>query len=153
MLRCDCRQCCENILHVVSVTASGGNLLFTTNSTITPKNDCRYILKIPCTIIPQTPFNAVVPVFVVVNGVNIPLQECIGNNVYSDQVRCMNKDNCGNIVLRLVYGSTPTHFKIISQKLCCSTAYGTTATAAAATVAVSATASSSTAKRSAKTEE
>lgn len=47
----------------------------------------------------------------------------------------MNKDKCGNIVLRLVYGSTPTHFKIISQKLCCSNAYPATVTTTTAATA------------------
>lgn len=130
-LRCDCTPCCENVLRVTSISATGGSFFFVTNSTVTPKNGCKYLLKVPCSLIPQTAFTTISQVYVVVNGVNIPLQECIGNNVYTDQIRCMNKDNCGNIVLRLVYGSAPTHFKIISQKLCCSNAYPMTVTTTA----------------------
>ena len=132
-LRCDCTPCCENILRVTSISNTGGSLFFVTNSTITPKNGCKYLLKIPCSILPLTALTTINQVYVVVNGANIPLQECLGNNVYTDQIRCMNKDDCGNIILRLVYGSTPTHFKIISQKLCCSNAYGLTAVTTAQT--------------------
>lgn len=138
-LRCDCTPCCENVLRVTSISATGGSLFFVTNSTVTPKNGCKYLLKVPCSLIPQTAFTTISQVYVVVNGGNIPLQECIGNNVYTDQIRCMNKDNCGNIILRMVYGSTPTHFKIISQKLCCSNAYA----AIVATAAVTASAKNS----------
>lgn len=133
MVNCKCTSCCENILRASSVSDSGGSFFFVTTSTITPKNGCTYILKVPCSLLPTTPLTTVDQVYAVVNGVNIPLQDCLGNNVYSDQIRCMRVDNCGNIVLRLVYGSTPAHFKIVSQKLCCSTAYGTTATATATT--------------------
>lgn len=121
----NCRNCCENVLRTTSVTTSG-NVVFVTSSTITPKNGCRYILKVPCSLVPTIALTTVEQVFVQVNGVNIPLQALCGNNVYSDQVRCFNRDDCGNIVLRLVYGSTPSHFKIVCQRLPFSTAYGTT---------------------------
>ena len=131
MLNCKCRNCCENILRVRSVTTGVGSVIFVTDSTITPKNDCRYLLKIPCSVIPTTAFTTVEQVYVQVNGVNIPLQALCGNNVFSDQIRCFRVDNCGNIILRLVYGSTPSHFKIVSQRLCCSMAYGTAPVTAA----------------------
>lgn len=118
-------SCCENVLRATSVTTAG-NVVFVTSSTITPKNGCTYILKVPCSLVPTIALTTVEQVFVQVNGVNIPLQALCGNNVYSDQVRCFNRDQCGNIVLRLVYGSTPSHFKITCQKLPFSIAYGTT---------------------------
>lgn len=121
---CKCNQCCENILNATSVT-TGATFVFNTTSTITPKNGCKFILRIPCTLIPLTATTTIAQVFVRVNGINIPLQALCGNNVFTDQIRCFNIDKCGNIVLRLVYGSTPSHFKIVSQKLCCSNAYGT----------------------------
>lgn len=127
MLNCHCTNCCENVLRVTSVSNTGGSFFFITNSTVTPKNSCRYILVIPCSILPTTAITTVNQVYVVVNGKNIPLQALCGNNVYTDQIRCFKVNNCGNIVLRLVYGSTPTHFKIVSQRLCCSSAYGATA--------------------------
>lgn len=130
MYSCKCKNCCENILRATSVSVSGGSFFFVTNSTITPKNGCKYLLKIPCAVLPTEATTTISQVYVVVNGVNIPLQCILGNNVYSDQIRCFNVDNCGNIVLRLVYGSTPAHFKILNQALCCSNAYGTVAMAA-----------------------
>lgn len=132
-----CNQCCENVLRVTSVSTNGST--FTTSSTITPKNGCKYIIKVPCYLISQVASTTIAQVVVVVNGTNIPLQECIGNNVYTDQIRYFNVDNCGNIVLRVVYGSTPAHFKIINQQICASNAYGTTAATATATVAKTAT--------------
>lgn len=121
------RNCnfCENVLRATSVTTAG-NVVFVTSSTITPKNGCKYILKVPCSLIPTIALTTVEQVFIQVNGVNIPLQCKLGNNVYSDQVKCFNRDNCSNIVLRLVYGSTPSHFKLVCQDLPFSTAYGTT---------------------------
>lgn len=135
MFTSKCNQCCENVLRVTSVSTNGST--FTTSSTITPKNGCKYIIKVPCYLIPQVASTTIAQVVVVVNGTNIPLQECIGNNVYTDQIRYFNVDNCGNIVLRVVYGSTPAHFKIINQQICASNAYGTMAasTAKAATKA------------------
>ncbi len=125
---CKCKICCENVLRTTSVSVSGGSFFFVTNSTITPKNNCRYVLTVPCSILPTTAVTTISQVYVVVNGINIPLQNCVGNNVFSDQIRCMNVDKCGNIVLRMVYGSTPTHFKVLNQDLCCSNAYGNTST-------------------------
>lgn len=136
MLNCHCTPCCENLLRVSSVSTSGGSTFLVTSSTITPKNGCKYLLKIPCAVLPTTAITTVNPVYVVVNGKNIPLQELIGNQIYTDQLKCLKPDNCGNIVLRLVYGSTPTHFKIVSHRLCCSTAYGQVA--AVATVSATA---------------
>lgn len=127
MLNCKCKNCCENVLRATSVTTGVGSVIFVTSSTITPKNGCTYILTVPCSVIPTTSITTVDQVYVQVNGVNIPLQALCGNNVYSDQIRCFRVDGCGNIVLRLVYGSSPSHFKIVSQRLCCSMAYGTPA--------------------------
>lgn len=131
MVTCKCTQCNENILRVTSISNTGGSFFFVTNSTITPKNGCKYILKVPCYLLPQTAITTINQVYVTVNKINIPLQECIGNNVFTDQIRYFNVDNCGNIILRLVYGSTPAHFKIVCQNLPCSNAYGTTTVAAA----------------------
>jgi hypothetical protein len=131
MLNCKCQNCCENVLKVTSISNTGGSFFFVTNSTVTPKNGCRYVIICPCSLLPTNVITTVGQVYAVVNGKNIPLQCVLGNNVYADQIKCFNVNNCGNIILRVVYGSTPTHFKIVSQKLCCSLAYGGTATATA----------------------
>lgn len=129
MLTCKkCNTCnCNNVLRVTSAAVIGNNFIFTTDSTITPRNGTTYILKCPVSLLPTAALTTVNQVYVSVNAVNIPLQCKLGNNVYTDQIRCFNTDCCDNIVLRLIYGSTPAHFKIVNQDLCCSTAYGTTA--------------------------
>ena len=145
MLTCKCKNCgCSNVLRVTSAAVSGTNFIFTTDSTITPANGNTYILKCPVSILPSTALTTVNQLYVAVNSVNIPLQCKMGNNVYTDQIRCFNTDSCCNIVLRLVYGSTPAHFKIVSQDLCCSTAYGTVA--ATASTSTRSTSASATAK-------
>lgn len=131
MLTCTCNNICPNILEATSAAVSGTSFVFTTNSTITPKNGARYLLKIPVSILPTDALTTVYPVFVTVNGVNIPLQCIIGNSVFTDQLRDLCPNSCGNIILRLVYGSTPSHFKIVSHRLCPSSAYGLTAQAVA----------------------
>lgn len=144
-----CRQCCENVLRAVSTSNTGGSFFFVTNSTITPKNGCRYILRIPCSILPTTALTTIDQVYVVVDGVNIPLQCVLGNNIYTDQIRYFNVDKCGNIILRLAYGSTPAHFKVLNQCIRPSNAYGATAVAAeTATADTVSTASTQSAKAS-----
>lgn len=129
MLKCNNGCTCPNVLTVSSTSSSGGSFFFVTPNTITPVNNGRYILKCPVSLLPTEAITTVDQVFVTLGATNIPLQCKLGNNVYTDQIRCFNTDRCCNIVLRLAYGSTPAHFKIISQDLCCSTAYGTTAAA------------------------
>ena len=127
MLKCNNGCTCPNVLKISSTSTSGGAFFFVTTNTITPVNNGRYILKCPVSILPTTAITTVDQVYVTLGTENIPLQCKLGNYVFTDQIRSFNTDCCGNIVLRLAYGSTPAHFKIISQDLCCSTAYGTTA--------------------------
>ena len=126
-----CKKCntCPNVLVATSAAVSGADFIFSTDSTITPTNGTTYIFKCPVSILPTAPLATVNQLYVEVNSVNIPFQCKLGNNVYTDQIRSFRTDKCCNIVLRLVYGSTPAHFKIVSQDLCCSTAYGTVAQA------------------------
>ena len=133
MLKCNNGCTCPNVLTVSSTSSSGGSFFFVTPNTITPVNNGRYILKCPVSLLPTDAITTVDQVFVTLGTTNIPLQCKLGNNVYTDQIRCFKTDCCGNIILRLAYGSTPAHFKIISQDLCCSTAYGTTTAAASTT--------------------
>ena len=119
--------CCANILRATSVTQGTGTFVFETENTITPVNNGKYIFKCPVSLLPTSAITAVEQVYVSLGETQIPLQCKLGNNVFSDQIRCFNVDNCNNIVLRLTYGSTPAHFKIVNQGLCCSQAYGLTA--------------------------
>ena len=125
MYYCKCKQTCPNVLTASSVEISGSNLIFNVPNTISPVNSGRYIFKCPSSILPTTGTTTIYQCYINLNGTNIPLQCVLGNYVYSDQIRCFNTDSCNNIVLRLAYGSTPAHFKIISQSLCCSNAYPT----------------------------
>lgn len=111
-----CRPCNPNILEVTSVSQDDSGVYLIPQSVPTFKNGCKYLLVIPCNLIPA--FKSVLPVFVAFNNVNTPITDrCIGNNLMTDQLRFIPNSNCGNKVLRLVYGSNPTHFKIISQDL------------------------------------
>lgn len=113
-----CKNCCPNVLKVTSVADSGGSFLLNVDktNTNTPINECKYMIVIPCSLIPA--ISTISQVFIVLNGVNYPLiDRCVGNNVYSDQLRFIPNNECGNKVLRLVYGSLQPHFKIISHYL------------------------------------
>ena len=123
MYNCKCKQTCPNVLTASSVTISGSQLLFDVPNTISPVNNGRYIFKCPVSILPTAGTMTIYQCYINLDGTSIPLQCILGNYVYSDQIRCFNTDSCCNIVLRLAYGSTPAHFKIISQSLCCSNAY------------------------------
>lgn len=131
MYNCKCKQTCPNVLTASSVTISGSQLLFDVPNTISPVNNGRYIFKCPVSILPTAGTTTIYQCYINLNDTPIPLQCVLGNYVYSDQIRCFNTDSCCNIVLRLAYGSTPAHFKIISQSLCCSNAYSTIVEAAA----------------------
>lgn len=128
MLKCNCSNTCPRILVATSVNISDTAMIFGVPNTISPVNNGRYLFKCPVSLLPATAQTTIYQVEVSLNGTIIPLQCKLGNNVYSDQIRCFNTDNCGNIVLRFAYGSTPAHFKIINQDLCCSNAYPVTGT-------------------------
>lgn len=123
MYSCKCNQTCPNVLTAQSVSVSGANLLFNVPNTISPVNGGKYIFKCPVSLLPTSATTTIYQLYINLDGTSIPLQCVIGNNVYSDQIRCFNTDSCCNIVLRLIYGTTPAHFKIINQSLCCSNAY------------------------------
>lgn len=121
---------CSNSIRIQSSEVSGTDFTLTSNSLVTPVNGHRYILIIPASVLPTDALLTVNQVYVSIDGQNVPLQCMIGNNVYTDQFKCFCVNSCGNIVLRVIFGSTPAHFKIISQRLCSSTAYSETAAVA-----------------------
>lgn len=111
-----CIDCCSNVLKITSVSVSDGSMFLIPEDVPTFKNGCKYILVIPCNLIPAS--TTISQVYIAFNDVNYPIVDrCIGNNVYSDQLRFICTNNCGNKVLRLVYGTSVPHFKIISQAL------------------------------------
>lgn len=112
----NCQNCCPNVLRITSISASGGSMFLIPEDAPTFKNGCKYIIVIPCNLIPSS--TTVDQVYLAFNEVNYPLVDrCIGNNIYSDQLRFICTNECGNKVIRVVFGTTIPHFKIISQEL------------------------------------
>lgn len=106
MRNCNCNCNCKNafVLKATSYTYTAGtSLVINTNSTLsTLYNGAGYLL----TTCPALPAMAtVVPVFVRIKGTNIPLQDAIGNTLFSDQIHQGRR-------YELVYGTTPSHFKL-----------------------------------------
>ena len=113
-----CVNCCPNLLRVTSVSNTGGSyfLVVDPTNTITPQNTCKYIVSVDCSLLPTT--TTIDQVYITLHNVNYPLVDrCIGNNVYSDQLRFIPTNKCGKKVFRVVYGSLQPHFKIISNLL------------------------------------
>ena len=83
-------------------------------STLT--NCQRFTLVLPIDLPAMT---TIVPVYIAItiNGVstNIPLQDVIGNNFMSDQLRNLPKNACNCFgIARLIYGGNPQHFKVLN---------------------------------------
>lgn len=112
-----CKICNENVLKITSVSETSDSYFLVADSTITPKNGCKYVVVIPCGVLPA--FTTTKPVYVAINFRNYILTDrCLGNFVYSDQLRFINANSCtGTRVLRVVFGEDSPHFKIISQDL------------------------------------
>lgn len=121
MLNSEVKQRDENILDVTSVNGSG--TVFTVDNAVMLKNACKYLFICPYSLLPtKTEITSIAPVYIAINGDLIPLQTYCGKDVLTDQIRSFRINQRGNIVLRLVYDST--QFKIASQRLICSIAYG-----------------------------
>lgn len=100
---------CNYIIRATSYTYTAGSSLVinTTSSAAILYNGASYVL---C-LYPELPsMSTVVPVYINVNGTNIPLQDVIGNTLQSDQIHPGRK-------YELVYGSSPAHFKM--RHCCC----------------------------------
>ena len=100
-----CQQ--RQFIKVTSITISGGTMVL--NTGITGKtffNGEKSVICI-CATIPAS--TAVVPVEININGTNIAMQDCLGNVLQSDQIKCRHP-YVG------VWGTlTPTHFKLCTQ--------------------------------------
>lgn len=115
-----CNDCkCNRVIRATSYTV-GNSFNINTNFTISDlDNGMRFILTLPVDLPAMT---TIVPVIVVisVNGVttNIPLQDIIGNNLMSDQLRFLPRiGDCScnrKGIVRIIYGSNPSHFKVLS---------------------------------------
>lgn len=109
---------CNRVIRATSYTVGNSFNINTDFEIGDLDNGMRFILSLPVDLPPMT---TIVPVYVVikVNGVvtNIPVQDIIGNNLMSDQLRFFNRvGNCEcnrKGVVRIIYGSNPTHFKVL----------------------------------------
>lgn len=105
---------CNNVIRATSYTA-GAELTINTNFSTTALSNCdRFLLILPSDI-PATTSITTVNMTLTVNGssTTVPLQDIVGNNLMSDQVRFICKNQCGNRVVRIIYGSNPAHFKVL----------------------------------------
>lgn len=111
---CDCHK----VIRATSYTV-GNSFNINTNFSINDlDNGRRFILTLPVDLPAMT---TIVPVYLVitVNGTsqNIPMQNIIGNNLMSDQLRFFTRrGNCDcnrRGVARIIFGSNPSHFKVL----------------------------------------
>ena len=103
MYNCNCNCCKRRYIRVTEAEITGGTLVLTTEITgRTVYNGERDVICI-CTDIPASA--AIVPVEIVINGTNSPMQDVLGNTLQSDQIqsRCAYPG---------VWGTQPLHFKL-----------------------------------------
>ena len=95
----------RKFIQVTAAEVTGGELVLTTGLTNrTIYNGERNVLCI-ATEIPASA--TVVPVVVEINGVNIPLQDVLGNTLQSDQIQ-------SRCAFPGIWGTLPLHFKLCS---------------------------------------
>lgn len=114
-------NCKKNNVIVATSYTVGNSFNINTNFNIDQlQNGMRFTLILPIDLPAMT---TIVPVYVVinVNGVqtNIPVQDILGNNLMSDQLRFFptnERCRCNKQgIARIAFGSNPSHFKV----LCC----------------------------------
>lgn len=103
MTNCNCNKCNERTFRAISYTyTAGASLVINTGSSLANLfNGTCYSLSV-CSALPV--MNTVVPVFIRINDINVPLLDSIGNTMFSDQIHEGTRYN-------LVFGSNPAHFK------------------------------------------
>ena len=102
MCNCNC-NCKRRYIRVTEAEITGGTLVLNTEVTgRTVYNGQRDVICI-CTDIPAS--TTLVPVEIVINETNIPMQDVLGNTLQSDQIqsRCAYPG---------VWGTQPLHFKL-----------------------------------------
>lgn len=86
------------------------NIEFIVKDDLDLKNGAKVIL-----IINSNPsIEQIKPVVLHFNDVICPVQDILGNNLMSDQLRMLPKSTSG-LIVRLIYGSNPKHFKVLVQ--------------------------------------
>lgn len=115
-------NCCNNVITISTISVASGIMTLTSTQTMDLIDGTKFTLVIPERLIPVlTTINAIE---IGIGGTGYELfDRCVGNYVYSDQLRFIETSCKGNKVLRIVYGDAPEHFKVISQCLPKSEAY------------------------------
>lgn len=111
---CDCHK----IIRATSYTVGNSFNINTNFSVNNLDNGRRFILTLPIDLPAMT---TIVPVYLVITvdgtSTNIPMQDVIGNNLMSDQLRFFaRRGNCDcnrQGVARIIFGSNPSHFKVL----------------------------------------
>jgi hypothetical protein len=127
---------CDNIIRATDYDVSTTIFQINTSFSVSSISNCqRFILSLPIAL-PAITTNVPVSVVISINGTNtsIPVQDILGNNLMADQLRFICKNQCGNRVVRIIYGSNPSHFKVL-QCLPESSAVAPTSASTAATTA------------------
>lgn len=96
-------NCNKQYIRVTSAEITGGTLVLATGLTNKViRNGSKNIICV-CVDIPSS--TTIVPVEIVINDTNIPLQDVLGNTLQSDQIgsRCCYVG---------VWGTNPLHFKL-----------------------------------------
>ena len=111
MLNCNCNRIITQTEYVVGATFNISTD-FTDNGV---ENGKRYILVLNKDLPAMT---TVIPVYLQINGEYYPMQDLLGNNLMSDQLRAFPRkvSNCGCVssgIARIVYGANPPHFKVL----------------------------------------
>lgn len=107
---------CNNLIKISSISNTGGSFFMISDELQNLANGKRFIVSLPTSIIPT--LTTIDPTYIVIDGENIPLYDrTIGNFINSDQLRFICTNCCGNKIFRVVYGTNPVHFKLISQEL------------------------------------
>lgn len=118
-------MCNKYVIKVTEAAISGSTLTLTSSSTLSTLCDRKEYVLLICTNIPAS--TTVAQAVLAIGGSTYPLQDFVGNNLMSDQIKCRR-------CYPMVFGTNPAHFKLCTCT-CRSGAEATTATVTPATAA------------------
>lgn len=102
MNNCNCKN--SYVLKASSYTYTAGtSLVINTNSQLTELVNGACYLLLTCPSLPT--MSTVVPVYIKIQGSTIPLNDAIGNTLFSDQLLSGRRYD-------IIFGGTPSHFRL-----------------------------------------
>lgn len=96
-------MCNKNVIKVTSATNSGGTLVLNSNSPLTTLCNRKEYMLLICTSIPAS--TTLGQATLIIGDSKYPLQDCVGNNLMSDQIKCRR-------CYPMVFSTNPAHFKL-----------------------------------------